>query len=359
MDQVLSCGVRPVSALSSALRQGKFLPEGHHKMGWQDLLASGGDRVLPWLGGRQIHNKDRTWAIQGRLPPEFGWYTFDTSSGRRARLKGEAECDLSYEDGQQLVRGVLIGDRIIRDNARVDPDPDKLIEQTEPVFCVERGLDRFTRAVAVQDKEGRLVYMRMEWPTGPEADVLAAFQDRKDSVSDIPNVTPPLDLAFRWISYQRAEAEARVAELERLRKEEEAKLAEAERVRRLMKQTGTAEGRRALAVQDFPAAARAALLVAGAELLDVRDGRNRGEKVVQYRFRNRRLECVVDARTMRILDSGVCLNDHRGTKGDTWFTLESLPGVIGEAIDRHKLVVYHHVLGDQDYPDYDDDGDDW
>jgi len=322
-------------------------------MGWQDLLASGGDRTLPWLGGRQIHTKDRTWTIKGRLPLEYGWYIFDTSAGRQARLKGEAEPDPAYE-GQQVVRGFLVGDRLILDAARVDPDPAKLIEQTEPVFCVERGLDRFTRATAVRDKEDRLIYMQMEFPEGPEAEVLAAYQDRKDSVNDIPNVTPALDLAFRWISYQRAAAEARAAELARIRAEEEAKLAEEERKRRLFEQIGTGEGRRALAVVDFTAAATAALAMGGAVFLDARDGYKKGEKVVQYRFRHRRLECVCDAKTLRIIDAGVCLDDHRGTKGDTWFTLESLPTVIDEAMDLGKLVVWRNVDGDPGY-DYDEE----
>jgi len=314
-------------------------------MSWQDLLNSGGERVLPWLGGRLVHSKDRTWTIQGRMPQEHGWYTFDTSGGRTAKLKGREPVDLdpTYEDGQKIVRGLLVGDRIILDDARVVADPTQLIEQTEPVYCVERGLDRFTRIVAVRAKEGRLVYIRQEFPLGPEAEVLAAYQDRKDSVDDIPGVTPPLDLAFRFISYQRALAEARAAEEARLRAEEEARLAREEAARRLFKQAGTADGRRALAEVDFEAAAKVALAVGGATYLDSRDGYKRDEKIVQYRFRNRRLECVCHAKTLRIIDAGVCLDNHRGekdSKSDTLFTLETLPTVIDEVMDMGRLVVW-------------------
>ncbi len=308
-------------------------------MGWQDLLNSGGDRILPWLGGRQIHSKDRTWTIKGRTPPEYGWYTFDTSAGRKAKLKGEAECDPDYQDGQRIVRGILVGNRIILDDARVVADPAQLINQTEPVFCVEPGMGRFTRCLAVRDKEDRLIYMQMEFPQGPEADVLAAYQDRKDSVDGIPEVTPALDLAFRWISYQRAAAEARAAELAVLRAKEDARLADEERKRRLFEKIGTGKGRRALALHDFNAAAKAALAVGGAEFLDATKGYQGGERVVTYRYRNHRLECVCDI-NLRITDAGVCLDDHRGTKGDTWLTLESLPTVIGEAIDLGRLVIW-------------------
>lgn len=313
-------------------------------MGWQDLLASGGTRTLPWLGGREVFSRDRTWVIQGRLPAEHGWYEFETSGGRKAQLAGEAEPDPSYEDGFTSLRGYLVGNRFIADDARVDPDPAKLIDQTEQVFCIEPGLDRFTRAVVVRSKAG-LVYIQQEFPEGAEYQVLAAYQDRLDNVDAIVGVTPALDLAFRWITYQRARAEERQRELERIRLEEERKLAEADRLAKLMKDAGTAVGRRELAKRDFNAAAREALRVSGAELLDVRDSANRGEKVVQYRFRNYRLECVVDKNTLGILDAGVCLDDHRGEKGDTYFTLESLPGVIGQAIDEHKLVIWRHLPG--------------
>lgn len=316
-------------------------------MSWRDLIEDADyERILPWYGHRKVHSPSRSWTLQGPLPPEHGWYAFDTTGGRFATLvSGEPmDADPAYDEVQDVFWGYLVGDRIIIDGSRVVPDPKDLIGQTERVYCVELGLERFTRARVTRDRGGYLVYMQQEFPLGPESDALAAYQDRKPDLSEVSRVTPGLDLAFRWISYQRELAEERARELERIRAEEEAQRAAQERLEAATRDAGTAVGRRVLAAQDFEAAAREALRVSGAELLDVRHSHRRAEMVVQYRFRHQRLECVIDRTTLRVIDAGVCLQDHEtGEKGDTWLTLESLPGVIGEALDLDKLVIWRHV----------------
>lgn len=312
-------------------------------MSWEDLLSSDGKRVLPWVDGRKIHDEGRTWSIQGELPPEHGWYEFDTSSGRKASLIGPAEPDPEFENGRRIVRGYLAGDRLVPDGVRVDPDPARLVQQTVPVFLVEPGLERFARAVAAESG-GKLIYVRQEFPEGPEMEVQEAYQDRLPSVGHVAGVTPALDLTFRWISYQRLRAEERERQRELRRLAEERKKAEEERLRQAMRDAGTGLGRRTLAQQDFKAAARAALAVSGAQLLDTMPSRARNEMVVQYRFRRRRLECVVDKNSLQVIDSGICLTDHHtGERGDTYFTLESLPPVVGQAMDEGVLVVYRHA----------------
>jgi len=313
-------------------------------MSWEDLLDERSEQVLPWFGSRYVHSAERTWKIRGPQPREHGWYHFDTGGGRTCTFLGDGELDPSYEEGHPVLRGYLVGNRIIPETSRVVLDPNKLVDQTQLVQCVEPGLERFVRARVVMDRSENLVYVGQEFPQGPESDVLLAYQDRLDSISHVFGVTPSLDLAFRWLNFQRGRAEERRRELERIRAEEERKREQEERVRQAMRSAGTAAGRRALATQDFEGAARAALQVSGAELLDVRDSYERGEKVVQYRFRQQRFECVVNQRTLQIIDSGVCLTDEStGEKGDTWLTLESLPGVVGEAIDQDVLVIYRHV----------------
>ncbi len=317
---------------------------------WEQLLAGDEERILPWTGSRKVYYKSRAWKIAGQLPAEHGWYRFRTTAGRDASVLAPADADPGFEEGHPLLRGYLAGDRLIPDDARVEVDPDRLVEQTRPVFLVEPGLERFSRAVVARTGGGYLVYMRQEFPQGPEDEVLTAFQDRLPSVDHVSGVTPALDLAFRWLVLERRRAEERarryeewLAAEERRRAEEERRREDEERLRREIER-GTGAARRELARRDFEAAAREALGLSGAELLDVRPAYGRRDMIVQYRFRRRRLECVVDRRTLRVKDAGICLTDeYTGEKGDSYFTLESLPPVVGEALDRGVLVVYRHV----------------
>lgn len=314
-------------------------------MSWRELVQETSARlVIPWLGGRRIYRGGRTWRIDKALPREFGWYLFELA-GRRAELVEEAQPDPDYGDGWKRETGYLIGNRIIPWESAVPLVPDNLLLNSAAVYLVEPGLDRFTLASVVVDPEGRFIYSQELFPQGPEDRVREAFIARKESINDIPGVSPSLDFAFRFASHQRQLLEERRAELERIQEEER-------RREEAMRNMGTGLGRRTLAATDFDTGARAALAVSGAELLDTRQGRGRREMVVQYRVDHRRLECVVDKNTLRVIDSGICLTDHHtGEKGDTYFTLESLPNVIRQAVREDKLVVYRHVDDDWDEED--------
>ena len=317
-------------------------------VGWRDLLQTGDETlVAPWLEGRELRSGARTWVIDGRLPREVGWYTFKLN-GRKAKVDGPA--DPTVEQFDQLVHGYLVGDRIVPDDTHVDPNPTKIISFSEPVALLDRGLDRFVRIVAGRPYEdGPLIFMNQAFPLGSEDAVTRAFQNRAPSVEDIPNVPPALDAAFRMETYNRADTERRRAEMERQRAEEEARRQLEERRRQIAEQVGTAEGRRQMAQVDFAEGARAALRLSGAEYLDHKKGYARGEVVVTFRFLRRVFVCSCDEKTLRIIDAGICLVDHRtGEKGDTRFTLESLPGVIAEAHRTGVLVVNHR---DANYED--------
>lgn len=333
-------------------------------MSWQDLLAKPDESVtVPWTGGRVVRGDHRTFKLKGRQPPEYGWHKFTIERGRDCRWKEEAEADWDLADKFPTVVGYLVGNRMILDGSKVVPDPTKIVEQSVEVHLVEPGLERFARIKAIRYEDDRYVYIGEEFPLGPEAAVLDAYQDRAETVTHIPEVTPALDLAFRLETWQREEAEERRRQLELQRQREEAEAAAAARRAELQKMIGTGEGRRALAEVDFPAAASAALKVAGADLLDHRQSRNRGEYVVDFRFRNQRFQCVCDQQ-LRIVDAGICLINHgTGERGDRYFTLESLPGVIGQAINEGRLVRFRHVGGDRNNwddrnGDYDED-EDW
>ena len=334
------------------LRAGSVL---ERAMGWRDHLKTGDETVtLPWTGGRSLQARSgQSWLIEGALPPEHGWYKFKVLVRKAFAWKpAEAPVDLFVT----LSKGYLVGDRMIVDGGVIDRDPAHIFNYSERVHLIEPGLDRFVRVQAGRTYEdGPLIYEGMDMPLGPEDAVLRAFQDRETSVDGIKAVTPALDAAFRMEIWQRAEGIRRRAELERVRQAEEAKLQEEQRRLELYEKLGDGAGRRQMAMVDFEEAARAALAVADAELLDHRDSARRGEKVVTYRLDGRRYECVCDARTLNILDAGVCLNDYRtGQKGDTWFTLESLPGVIREADRTGVLHVFRRV--DDNY-DNDNDND--
>lgn len=311
-------------------------------MGWRDLLESGDDSVVsPWAGGRELRFNGRTARI-GRLPPAPGWHRFTF----RARVASwHCAADPAPESLGYVVTGYLVGDRLVRDDASVDPSPSTIASHSEPVHLVEDGVDRFTRVSAGRTHQGGPLFFRsVEMPLGPEPEVLDAFLERRPDVSHVRGVTPALDAAFRMEAWQRAEAERRRAELDRRRAEEE-------RRRQIVEKLGDGSGRREMAAVDFAQAATAALAVGGARYLDSRQGRGRrDEMVVTFSFMNRRFECTCDRGTLQIIDSGICLTAHDdddefegGTKGDSFFTLESLPSVIKEAIDTHRLVVYRHV----------------
>ncbi len=304
---------------------------------WRELLDDPETLTLPWFG-QGVRSASRVWRTRGPRPPEHGWYGFQPS-GRFVTLVGPRDPCPDYLEGFPAAHGYVVGDRLIPEDARVTVDPGRFVEQSKALYCPDLTLERFTRGVAAKTPEG-LVYCGQGFDLGAEAAVRDAYEDRADSVATIPGVTPALDLAFRWSTVQREAAEQRRRDAEERRRLAEEQQAREGRIQQAMREAGTAVGRRALAAHDFEAAAREALRVSGAELLDVRE--LGAEVVVRYRFRERRFECVVD-RQLNILDAGVCLTDERtGVKGDTWFTLESLPGTVGQAMDEGKLLVWRH-----------------
>lgn len=312
-------------------------------MGWRDLLEKRDESLeAPWLGGRSLRTFTRAWKLKGRLPPEYGWHRF-TLAGREARWDAPIEAPVCSLRG--VTAGYLVGDRLIEDDVSVELSARNLASVGEQVWLIDPGLDKFTRVTAGRFyDDGPLIYDGPAFPIGSEQEVLQAYLDQKDSVGDIMGVVPALELAFRFESWVRAEAEKRrQEELERQRLEAE-RVAREERRQRIIQELGDSAGRRELSTTDFEEAARAALRVGGAEYLDSRRSPQRNERIVRFRLENRRFECTCDARTLRILEAGICLTDERsGRRDDHLLTLESLPSTIREAMRMGVLVVFRHV----------------
>ena len=311
-------------------------------MGWADLIEEGESTViLPWLGGPMLQARDRVWRL-GATPLEPGWYTF-TVQGRKAFATATADRIDVWDTlaTAEMVKGYLIGDRVVPDGVTVGLEPWKV---SEKVHLIESGLERFARVQACRMyDDGPLIYLEEDMPLGPESDVREAFEDRAESLDDVSNVHPALDAAFRLEVWQRAETDRRRAEAEQRRQQERERQEQQEKRARLREQLGDGAGRREMAKVDFEAAARAALRVAGADYLDHRKVGRQNEYAVKYKVDGQRLECTCDD-TLHIIDAGICLTDHdTEEKGDTYFTLESLPGVIREAQRDNALVIWRHI----------------
>lgn len=314
---------------------------------WKELLAPQDTVTAPWIGGRLVRARGRQFKIAGARPDEYGWHEFDISGGRKASWVGPGEPDYDQLDACPTVTGYLVGNRLLPDDLPISANAADIIRSSIAVHLVEAGLERFCRAtVAVY--EGAHIFLRQEFPLGPEHEVLEAFQDRRPNLTHVAGVVPALDASFRWQTWWRLhEAEVRAAR-QREREERAARL-EAERIAaerrdQIRRHGGDGAARRELAQIDFGAAAQAALGVSGAELLDHRPSHNAGQEVVQFRHEHRRFECVVDRATLGVIDAGICLVDHHtGERGDDRFTLESLPAVITEAIRDGVLVVFRHA----------------
>lgn len=299
-------------------------------MTWRDLVSEPQMFALPWLGGRQLALGVRRWHLDGELPPEHGWYLFDIGGGRRATFDSRRvrPHPIPIVPLAGTVRGIAIGDRFVPDDAAVPVNEDDLVAHCETVHLIDSMVQPFQAVLAARLYEGGpLVYDSPAMPEIASQALQQAFEDGRRDISAVQGVTPALDLAFRLLWKQRDDAERRRIEIDRL-----------ERLAELERAGGTAVGRRRLAVEDFERAARAALAAGGAEYLSHQQGARPTEMVVRFRTMHERFECVVDARSLAIVDAGICLVDNRtGRRWDSSLSLESLPGVCREALENYVL----------------------
>lgn len=301
-------------------------------MSWQDYLQDEETITLPWISGRVIVSPTRRWSCQGRLPASPGWYRWTINSGRKTRLASMEPSESCPEILQQIQMGTIVGDSLFSDSDPFRP---------QRVYLLEEGLEPFTRISAGRVAEGQpLIFRSLEIPVGVEHEVFMAYEDRAENLNAIKGVTPSLAQAFRLENQRRIQIEAQRRAVEEQRRQEELRRQREEEAARLREKIGTCEIRRIVADVDFEAAARSAIEAGGAVFLGARKSYG-NECIVRYKVGDERLECVCDRTTLNIIDAGVCLTDHdTGIRGDTLFSLETLPSVIREAIETDRLVVW-------------------
>lgn len=296
-------------------------------------------RVLPWLGGRSVVAQDGCrFRLEGAFPPERGWWQMKIT-GRCAVVEGPADpVELRGEPRKViLVHGRMVLPDFVFSVARGNVTLGQMLEQCPEVMFLPKELaEVHVLPVKVVHWGARIsgvyLYLEPDLFARDVSDIVNAYEDRAVTVRT-PGSTPHDRAVLHALNLLRTAQEAR-AEAERQRLAEEARAAE---VAEAMRQGGTAEGRRALALVDMAAAAQRALQLSGAELLDAHPEHGTGAWIVRWRWQGLRLECTVDTQ-LRILDAGICLTDHdTGYSSDRELTLESLPSVVAEAERRGVL----------------------
>lgn len=311
-------------------------------MGWEDFLCRNQERILPWTGGGEVCTASNSWRIEGARPSSIGWYLFEVW-GRKLHLLSSRVQEPRLEDfgHTKLLRGYTLGsNRFISDKASPSGD---ILKDSVRLYCCDQSLPKFSRVTCVQNRLGQVIFLEQEWGESCDDEVLAAYEEGR-SIEDVKGVSPALHAAYLWCVRQDLRQKDREERLTLKRREQELQaqvFAERDKALAEIPNPYSAQGRRVLAQVDFDEAAKRALASGGGRFLSSRDGHHMDERIVRYLVAGERIECVVDAVTLSIKDSGVCLTDEiTGEKGDERFTLESLPSVIQEASDQGVLVIW-------------------
>lgn len=324
---------------------------------------------LPYLGGAQLDAPDRRLRIAGEPPARLGWYRFEVS-GRTATVK--EPCEPGDLSALPKVRGWLRGDRLFRDGGAVEPVV--LLPDEEPPMFSPVSTRRWP--------SGALIFEALEFESEVEGTAREALGDRRP-LGEVKGVPAPLRAAYGLAVLERvardrnvrfapqevrlelgpiadggvpkAEEVLRALEAERaLARREQAEL-EARRRRAMLQHDVEAQreaqrealrqeqadravydlGRRNRPADAPEERAEAALEAAGARMESIR--RLGGERLeVVFRYGGERFISIVERATLQVIDSGICLGH---PPRDELVTLESLIGVIQEAMDTGRLVI--------------------
>lgn len=322
-------------------------------MDYRKFLAKEETLVLPFFGGTTVDAPDRRVRV-ATPPTEPGWYEL-TLRGRQVTLKGKAAApDLS---ALPTVRGHFWNGNVVTDGALVQPL--ELLPEEEP--------PRFSPVTARRWHGGReLIFDTVEFES--EAEEAAREQlSKEEALAGIKGVPATLRAAFGYAFVEAvsrslrieaswgevrgfvaqvadggrvaAEAGLRALHAERLQTRAELMEQERRRAAQAVRAAVETERRRRMerardAAAEVETRASEALEAAGARVSGVRNlGNDRVE--VSFRFMGERFTVIAISGSFQVLDSGICLGH---PPRDDLVTLDSLPSVIKEAIEEHKLV---------------------
>lgn len=266
---------------------------------------------LPYFEGQKVCDDSRTWRIRDQIDP--GWYRF-TASGRflTPQERIEPELDAWQQHGLKELHGYIALGQFIGN------------ERQERLFGLseDEDLPRFSPISALEWFDGNLHFTHIEFEEDAEIAVRKAFEDEQ-SIDNIKAVTPALANAFLLESTQRELSQEALRRREEEARQRQMEAESHEQRIQLADQQITLEGRIALALSHT-----------GARLVDWRRSGN-NQLTVRYQVGSQRFECVIDSNTLRIIDSGICLEG-----ADAELNLASLPSAVQEAIESGQLYVF-------------------
>ena len=321
------------------------------------FLASSRDAqtiVVAYSGGRFVQTRGRRLRVKEQ-PGSPGWYLARVQ-GRVAEFLSPA--DTPCLDGLPILRGHRWGTRLVLADASA-PEL-AFLPSDEPLALAPLVVRRWHDQSLVVESE--------DFETEHEELVRGALE-RGQGLAELRQVPASLRAAFVYslleqegASWHPLEVRARLPELaEEGRLGVRAELARLEAERARARQAAQARAReaaqgtaaegwetwqeardRSLALHPRPsrsesrgeAAARRALAGAGASFVSLRSLQGGTQLEVRFRFLDAGFETVVATDTLNVLDAGICLDG-----ADRALTLDSLPGVIREAVETGALVV--------------------
>lgn len=304
---------------------------------WREILNKPPELlVLPWFHGSTIRSGDETLLVATE-PPSPGAHIFKRQLAYR-RLDWEAPSTIVNCRFINKETGYLIGNRFVHRGLTGVQCQQLYVDDLPEIYLLPDHLEKFARVVVGQIADrGPWFFIEETLPLGPELDAQNLLLQNKE-VAELKGATHELQFVYKKYLWLNAEALLRQQEVAATQ-ESARRQAEAEaRQKDLRSQSHSSVVRRTLAREDMVFAVQAALSLSGARLLECIPYQQRYR--VRFEFQGRRFECVCD-NTLQIYDAGICLTDERtGKKYDSLHTIESLPSVIQEAINRGKLVVF-------------------